>query len=743
MGHFSRTPGSELSRRQLIVTGSTLAGGFALGLLVPGAARAATPELGAQYWGGDAADPREVTAWVVIGPGDSVTLRCPMAEMGQGTGSGLPMLLAEELECDWSKVKVEFASVNRNIREDGVYRDMMTAGSRGIRSSWEYVQQAGASARVRLITAAAAKWNVPVAQCEAVKGSVRHAASGRVLSYGDVAAAAAKVTLTSEPAIKSPEQFKLVGTRQPRIDTAIKSDGSAKFGIDTRQPGQLYAAIMSCPVFGGKLVSVDESAVKGRRGIVQVVKLDDAVAVVADNYWRANQALNALKIGWDGGAAAKTDSAQFRAEYLEALNGPMLTARNDGDAKKIITDSRNVIEAVYETPLLAHATMEPCNATVHLTPARLDIWMGSQSALANAKMAAEVSGLKPEQVYFHQAYLGGGFGRRTFGDELRQAIQVAKAGKIGVPLQLLWSREQDMRADRYRPQSAARLKAVLTPDGKVEALHIESACGSIQQSTGAGRPDGLDGTSLEGIGPSVPYTKVPNWYTGLKNKNTHVPVAYWRSVGGSQNCFYLESFIDELAHAAGKDPLEFRRSLTDRADSLSVLNKLAEVSNWGSKLPEGSGRGISLADNHGAVAGHVAEVTVDSAGAVRVNRVFAATDAYHIVNPNLVEAQMEGGVIFGMTAMLYGETTIKDGAAVQSNFDSYRMVRLADAPDVQTHLALTGGNDANGKPKWGGVGECSVAPIAAAIANAIFAASGKRIRSLPFKNVKLTELTRL
>ncbi|MGZ5922037.1 MAG: molybdopterin cofactor-binding domain-containing protein [Rhizomicrobium sp.] len=739
-----REANENLSRRRFVITGTTLAGGMALGLVVPGAAQAASPAMGPHYWGADAVDPSEVNAWVLVNPDDSVVLRCPMAEMGQGTGSGLPMLLAEELECDWKKVKVEFASVNRNIREGNVYRDMLTVGSRGIRSSFEYVQQGGASARARLIAAAAARWNVPIEQCEAVKGAVRHASTGRSLRYGQLAGEAAKITLSAEPRIKLPVEFKLAGTRQPRLDSAVKSNGSAKFGIDTREAGQLYASILSCPVPGGRLVSVDESAIAGRRGIRQVVKLDDAVAVVADNYWRANEGLKALKIVWDRGAAGATDSKQFAQAYRDALDGPMVTARNDGDAKGSIAGSGHVVEAVYETPLLAHATMEPCNATVHLTVDRLDIWMGSQSPLANTRMAAQLSGLRPEQVYFHQAYLGGGFGRRSNGDELRQAILVAKAGKIAGPLQLLWSREQDMRADRFRPQSAVRMKGALSADGKLEALHIESACGSIQRSTDpSAAKNGLDNTALEGIGPSVPYNKVPNWYTGLLLKNTHIPVSYWRSVGGSQNTFYLESFIDELAHAAGRDPLEFRRGLTDRADALSVLDKLAEMSNWGSKLPKGSGRGISLADNHGAIGGHVAEVAVDAKGAVRVTRVFAATDAYHVVNPNLVEAQIEGGVIFGLTAMLYGEINIKDGAPQEDNLDKYRMVRLADAPDVKAALALTGAMDEKGKPKWGGVGECSVAPIAAAVANAIFDATGKRIRSLPFKNVKPTELTQL
>lgn len=737
---ISLTP---VSRRQVILTGATLTGGLALGLFIPGTAKAAAPELEARYWAQDAPDPREVNAWVVIEPDDTVTLRCPMAEMGQGTGSGLPMLLAEELECRWDNVKVEFASVNRNIRENNLYGDMMTAGSRGIRTSWPYVQQAGASARERLIQAAAAKWKVPAKECEAAASKVTHKPSGRAFRYGELAKDAAKVTLAAEPAIKTPEQFKLVGTRQPRLDSAIKSTGRAQYGIDTRETNQLYASIMSCPVFGGKLVSVDDSAVRGARGIKQVVKLDDAVAVVADNYWRANEALKKLKINWDGGAAARTDSAQFAQDYRDALDGPMVVARNDGDAKSVVAKSAHVVEAVYETPLLAHATMEPCNATVHLQDGRLDVWMGSQSALDNAKMAATEAGLKPEQVYFHQLYLGGGFGRRTFGDEMRQAIRVAKAGKINQPLQLLWSREQDMRADRYRPQSAIRMKGALTPDGRLEALFIQSACGSIARSTGRPVKDGIDFTALEGIGPSVPYNRIPNWHTAQMLKNTHVPVAYWRSVGGSQNCFYMESFIDELAHAAGKDPLEFRKTLTDRVDSLAVLNKLAEISGWGKPMAPGRGRGISLVDNHEAVGGQVAEVTVAPSGEVRVDRVYAATDAYHVTNPNLVDAQIEGGVVFGMTAMMYGEISIKNGAAVQGNFNDYRMVRITDAPDVVTALALTGGKDKDGKPKWGGVGECSTAPIAAAIANAIFAATGKRIRSLPLKNLNLQQVASL
>ena len=607
------------------------------------------------------------------------------------------------------------------------------------------MQQAGASARARLVQAAADEWNVPATECEAHQGKVIHKPAARSLTFGDAGQGCRQGDACRRTRDKESGSIQAWRARASHdSDSAIKSNGTARFGIDTREPGQLYASIMSCPVFGGKLVSVDDSAIKGRRGIVKVVKLDDAVAVVADNYWRANEALKALKITWDGGSNAARRQRAIPRRLSEALDGPMVPARNDGDAKSAIAGSKSVVEAVYETPLLAHATMEPCNATVHLRDGKLDVWMGSQSALANARMAAQLAGVDPSQVYFHQPYLGGGFGR-SVPSGMNCATPFWWRRRVTLTCRCSWSGRGNRTCMPtvigHNRQFGSREH--LPPTAGWTALHIESACGSIQKSTGQMHGDAVDNTSVEGIGPSVPYNKVPNWYTGIQNKNTHVPVAYWRSVGGSQNCFYLESFIDELAHAAGKDPLDFRRSLTDRADSLSVLNKLEEVSGWHTPLPPGRGRGISLVDNHGAIGGHVAEVTVGGKGTVSVDRVFAATDAYHVVNPNLVEAQIEGGVIFGMTAMLYGEVTIKNGAAVESNFNKYRMVTLSEAPDVKAYLANTGGVDQRGKPKWGGVGECSVAPIAAAIANAIFAASGKRIRSLPFKNVKWTELSRL
>jgi isoquinoline 1-oxidoreductase beta subunit len=733
----------ELSRRQFIVTATTLAGGLALGIGIPHtAAHAATPPL-ARLWGEDAHDLREINAWIVIEPNDAVTLRVGHSEMGQGSATGLAMLIAEELECDWKHVRFEFASPNRNVREKKIYGDMLTVGSRGIRTSWQSVQQAGASARARLIAAAAQRWSVPAEECEAAMSRVTHRASHRALRYGELAAAAAQITLPAEPALRSPEQFKLAGKPLPRLDAAIKTDGSAQFGIDIYPPGTVHAAVIGCPVPGGKLVSAEESKIAGRRGVVQVVKLPDAVAVIADNFWRAKEAAAALApaIVWDGGEGAKLDSAQLNAMYRALLDGAMVTARNDGDAKAQLRDHGDVIERVYEVPHLAHATMEPLNATAHLSEGRLDVWVGTQSADGATRIAAQAAGLAPEQVYLHNCYIGGGFGRRGTGDEIRQAVMIARA--VGDrPVKMLWTREEDIRHSRLRPQAAIRFRSALDPYTKLPAaLHIEIALDSIQTTLGTIPRSGIDPTAIDGIADSVPYNRVPHWYCGQALKNTHLLAGYWRSVGGSHNGFFMESFIDELAAAAGQDPLEYRRHLTDRVDVLGVLDTLKARADWGKPLGEGRGRGLAVVDNHGAVLGMVAEVSVNG-DEVRVNRMVAAIDAYHVVNPNLVIAQVEGGVVFGLSAALYGEITISKGAVEQGNFDTYRVLRLADTPRTEVYLSLSGGQDEHGQPKWGGVGECGVAPVAAALTNAIFNATGKRVRSLPLKNLKLSQLQR-
>jgi len=719
---------TKLSRRQFVVASFTAAGGLAINVSAAGAA-----VIGATPYG-DATAPNEINAFLSIEPNGTILIRSPHTEMGQGAITSLPMIVAEELECDWSKVKVEYASPTRNLRENMVYGDMITAGSRGVRMSWKMLQQAGASARVRLVAAAAKRWGVPEAECQAANSKVTHKASGRSLDYAALVADAAKVTLAAEPAIRTPDTFKLIGQPLPRLDTPLKINGSAKFALDTRLPGMVYAAIAACPVQGGKLKSVDEAPVKGRRGVIQVVKLADAVAVVADRYWRAKEAVALLQPEWETGEAGKTDSTQLAKLYRDTLDGPLAQARNDGDADVafagIAAAGGKVIEALYEAPHAAHAQMEPLNATAHFNGDRLEVWVGTQIPMGALRLAAATSGLKPEQITIHNCFLGGGFGRRGNNDELRHAILVAKA--VGdKPVKLVWSREEDMTHDRYRPQAAVRLKSALGKDGVPVALDAKIAVGSIQRSSGSGNtPNGLEPQAIEGIA-NTNY-KITNLRVGAMLKNTHIHVGFWRSVGSSQNAFFMESYIDELAHAAGKDPVQFRRALlSHRADFIRVLDTVAEKGDWGRPLPAGHGRGIAIHECYDTIVAQVAEVSVDKQGAVRVHRVVAAVDCSQVVNPSIVEAQLEGGIIYGLSAALFGDLTVKDGAIQETNFDTYPMVRLADAPKIEVHLALTPGK------RWGGIGEPGTAPTAPAVANGIFAATGVRLRKTPFRNANL------
>ncbi len=717
---------TSVTRRQFVVSSATAAGGLAISVAFPALADAA--RIGPQAWGPDST-PNEVNAFLAIAPDGSILIRSPHQEMGQGAITALPMIVAEELECDWSKVKVEYASASRNLRDHNVYGDMVTAGSRGVRTSWQMLLQAGASARERLIAAAAQRWKVPVGECEAANSKVVHKASGRSLDYGALAADAGKIKLDKEPAIRTPDKFKLIGKSVPRLDTPLKINGSAKFAIDTQIPGMVYAAIVACPVFGGKLRSVDETPAKGRRGVLGVVKLDNAVAVIADRYWRAKEALALLKPEWDEGPAGKTDSAQFAKLYRDTLDGPMVSARNDGDVDGAFAKGGKIVEALYEAPHLAHATMEPLNATVRFDADKLEVWLGTQAPMGSIRQAVAASGLKPEQIVIHNCFLGGGFGRRTANDEMRQAILVAK--QVGKPVKLVWTREEDMTQDRYRPQAAVRLKTALGADGLPTAFDARIAVGSILRSVGMSKVEsGVEAQAVEGFA-NTNY-KIPNLRVGCMLKNTHVPVMFWRSVGSSQNAFFMESYIDELAQAAGQDPYKFRRTLlAHRPDYLGVLDKIAEKSDWGKPLPAGRGRGIAIHECYGTILGQVAEVTISRKGEVKVDRVVAAVDCGHVVNPSIVEAQIQSGVIYGLSAALYGEITIKDGRVEQSNFSDYQVVTLADTPKIEVYLALSGGS------KWGGIGEPGTAPTAPAVANAVFAATGIRARSLPLKNVKL------
>jgi isoquinoline 1-oxidoreductase beta subunit len=593
------------------------------------------------------------------------------------------------------------------------------------------VQQVGASARERIIAAAAARWHVPSSECEAAQSVVTHRPSGRTLRYGELAAEAAKIKLAREPAIKTPAQFTFLPRRTPRLDIVHKTDGSAKFGIDAQVPGMVFASINACPVRGGKLKSVDESVLSGVPGIVGVVKLEDAVAVVAtDSFWRAKRALSRLQPEWDVGAAGSVNSEQLSKEFRAALTDRMVVARNDGNVDMAMSGATKTLEAIYETPYLSHSPLEPLNATVNLQPDRLDVWVGTQDAEAALGAAANASGLKPDQVYIHNAFLGGGFGRRDASDEIVQAIAIARVVKR--PVKLIWTREEDTRQDRFRPHAVVGFKAVTSSDGMPTAWSMRVVTSSIFKSYGIPfPPDKAEPPAVDGL-VSNGY-KVPNTRVELHIRNTHLPVWFYRAPGGNQNVFAIESFLDEIASASRLDPYHLRRKLLEgKPDWLKVLDTAAEKGDWGKPLPKGSGRGIAICNFTDSLCAQVAEVTVKPNGEVKVNRVTVALDTRHMVNPQTVAEQAEGSVIFGLSAALYGKITIRDGAAVQGNFDTFRMVRLAEAPRIDVHLVPSGGD------VWGGAGEPAVAPLAPAVTNAIFAATGRRIRTLPIVDTDLS-----
>jgi isoquinoline 1-oxidoreductase beta subunit len=657
--------------------------------------------------------------------------------MGQGVYTALPMIVAEELACDWRHVRAEFVQASRNLGDNPLYGSLGTGGSRSVRGSHEMLQQVGASARARLIAAAAKRWQVAPADCSAADGFVQHGAGGERLSFGSLAAEAAVIGLDQEPAIKPPESFTLAGKPLARLDTAPKCTGQAAFGIDTRLPEMLYAAVALCPVPGGKVKSYDDAEVLKRRGIHSVVPVPGGLAVVADRFWRAKEAAAALTVEWDPGAGAGTSSAQFRRDYRAALDGPLQVARKDGDASATLAAPApaggKFIEALYEVPHLSHAPMEPLNCTARVTPDKVEVWLGTQNPDMALQLAAKAAGVAPEKVEVHNLFLGGGFGRRAMNDELIQAVTVAKA--VGKPVKLLWTRENDMQHDRYRPQAALRCKALLAA-GKIEAIHLQTAVGSISRSLGwkPVAPGSIEPSAVEGLA-NQPYAATAQLVECVL-KNTHIPIMFWRSVGSSQNAFVVESFIDELAHAAGEDPYKFRRRLlAEQPDFVRVLDIAAEKGDWGKPLPGNKGRGIAIHESFGTIVAEVAEVALGSKGEVRVERVTIAVDCGHVINPRVVEMQMESGVIYGLTAALGNAITIKDGAVEQTNFDSYPMLKIADAPEMETHLALSGGK------RWGGIGEPATPPIAPAVCNAIFAITGKRIRSLPISDTELTGRT--
>jgi isoquinoline 1-oxidoreductase beta subunit len=715
-----------MNRRQFMLTTSVVGGAFVLGFVLPSRqVEAAT--IAEKPWMPPTTGGAEINAWLVVGSDDTVTIRVAQSEMGEGVFTSMPMLVAEELECDWTKVRAEYASANRSLRENRVYQRMATGGSGAVRRSREYLQQAGASARARLIAAAAQQWGVAASECRAENGRIIHSASGRQVNYGAIAAAAAQVTLDAEPAIKTPDQFKLLGQSLNRLDVPLKVNGTAIYGIDVRLPDMLYASVSTCPVFGGTLKRYDFDAIKGLPGVRTAVEVPNGIAVVADSFWRAKTALEVMPMEWDFGAHASASSATYWKAFREVLDKPGAVAKEEGDALAALKAAAKVVEADYEAPYLAHATMEPMNCTAQVTPQRVEVWVGTQNPEGALAAAAEITGVAPENVYVHNCFLGGGFGRRFRNDDVRQAVTVAKA-LGGRPVQLIWTREEDMRHDVYRPMAAIRFRAALDANGMPVAYFNRSVTHSILSGL---RPDdvkgGIDRTSVEGLA-TIPYG-FPQYRIEHLIQNTHVPVWFWRSVGASQNAFAVECFLDEVAHAGGKDPVELRSQLLKgHSDWLHVLDTVAQKANWGKPMPQGTAQGIAIAESYGSIVAEVAEVSVSKRGEVRVERVVCAVDCGHVVNPLTVAEQMESAIVYGLTAALYGQITIENGRVVEGNFDDYQMLRLDAMPEVETHLALTGGD------KWGGIGEPGVPPVAPAVCNAIFKITGNRVRALPLRN---------
>ena len=684
----------------------------------------------------------EVNAWVVVKPDDTVVIRIARSEMGQGTLTGLAQLVAEELECDWSKVTTEYPTPGQNLARKNVWRDMSTGGSRGIRGSHDYVREGGAMAREMLIAAAAAEWKVPATECRAANSTITHTPSGRTTSYGKVAAVAAKMEPPKMVALKDPKTWKLVGKDVPRLDTKDKVNGKKIYGADLKLPGMLNATIKACPVFGGKVVSYDEAKVKSMPGVKHVLKVGaDAVAVVAEHWWQAKTALEALPIVWDNGAHAKVSSADIAARLKEGLESKEAFEGNKvGDAAAAIAGAARKIEATYSYPYQNHATMEPMNATAVWTADKCEVWCPTQNGTGALAAAATAAGLPQEKCDVHKIDLGGGFGRRGgFTDYVRQAVQIAKQ-LPGTPVKLMWTREEDMLHGAYHPITQCKMTAGLDAQGNITGLHMRIAGQSILAAVLPNLMiNGADLLTFQGLLPvghprfadhAISYS-FDNLMIDHAMRNPHVPPGFWRGVNANQNAIYMESFIDEIAHATKQDALTLRRKLLAKnPKGLAVLNAVAEKGGWGKPLEKGRGRGLSVFYCFGSYIAACAEVSVSAEGKLRVHRITAATDPGHAVNPKQIAMQVEGSFVYGLGAMMHQECTVKDGRIEQDNFHTYQPLRIDEMPRVETIVMPSGGF-------WGGVGEPTIAVAAPAVLNAIFNANGKRIRSLPLKHADL------
>ncbi len=734
-----------MNRREFVVTTLAVGGGLALGLSFPKneAERAGiSVRLSGRPWESLAGKSDiEVGPWLMIAPDDTVTIRVGQSEMGQGVFTSCAKMVAEELECDWSNVRAEYVSVNRHFRENKVYQRLTTTSSSSVRLGRPYLQQAGASARERLMAAAAQTWGVPRSELTVKDGVITHTPTHRTLRYGQVAQKAAAIKLPAEPKIKTPDQYTLMKKPTKLLDVPPKVDGNATYGIDVRVPGMLYAAAKASPVFKGKVKSYNADAVKNRPGVHSVVEfsgqeIEAGVAVVADSYWHARTALDALAIEWDEGTHGNDSSEEFFKSSRAALDEPgaeVVTMKGDPDA--VLKNAPKVVEAIYEVPYLDHVVMEPFNCTAQVASDRVDIWAGSQEPEGATMDASQITGLAVEKIYFHNCFLGGGFGRRGNGDDVRQAVAIAKQ-LDGRPVKVIWSREETTRHGYYRPMRVSRFRAALGPDGMPVAWTTR-VVGLDENYPG-------DEQVRRGL-HKLPYF-VPNQRFDYHLRKTHVPTGPWTSVGRSQNEFFLETFVDELAHAAGKDPYQYRRALLEANTEFpfakswtQVLGAVVDNSGWGKQLPAGTGMGIAIGDSRRlsrteiTICAVVATVAVSKKGEVRVERLDVAMDTGpFLVNPLAAERQAEMQVAMGLAATLYQEITIEKGRAAQGNFNNYPLLRSAEMPEIKVYFVRATDNPI------AGIGEEVIGWVAPAVCNAIFAVTGKRIRSLPLKRHDLS-----
>jgi isoquinoline 1-oxidoreductase subunit beta len=715
----------SLSRRTFLKVSAAAGGGLLLSFILP------RTIWSRETAGATTADMFAPNAFIRIGRDGLVTLIMPYVEMGQGTYTSIPMLIAEELEVDLTQVTLEAAPPDERRYANSIFQIQATGGSTSVRAAWEPLRLAGATARAMLVSAAAQTWKVDTTACHAEKGEVIHASSGRRLKYGALVDTVAKLPIPDHVALKAPENFTLIGTSAKRLDTPDKVNGKAQFSIDVMIPGMKIATVAACPVFGGKLIGVDDSNAKRIKGVHQVVRLDNAVAVIADHMWAAKQGLAALDIQWDEGPNATLSSAEIIRQLEAALLKPGVIARKDGDMAKAMSGAAMKIEALYQMPFLAHATMEPLSCTVHVRKNDCDVWVGSQVLARAQATAAEVTGLPLEKILVHNQLLGGGFGRRLEVDFITQAVQIAK--EVEGPVKVVWTREEDIQHDIYRPYYYDRMVAGLDKGGMPIAWSHRSAGSSIYARWHPPAfKDGLDPDVLEGAAEPPPPYALPNMLVEyVRQEPPGIPTGFWRGVGPTHNVFVVESFIDELAAAAKKDPIEYRRALLGTSPrAKAVLELAAEKAGWGQPLPAGRGRGVSVQFVFGSYVAQVAEVQVTKNGEVRVTRVVCAVDCGVVVNPDTVKAQMEGGIMFGLAAALFSEITVKNGRVEQSNFNDYRMLRMNEAPAIEVYLVKSG-------EAPGGIGEPGTSALAPALTNAIFAATGTRIRKLPVSRVEL------